>query len=215
MSESTPVYSIGAVAELVGIAPGTLRNWEDRFGLIIPLRSSGGHRLYSRLQVEHLRFLATRIGEGMQPGDAHRLLAEYLAAGGLPMVVVAESPRLGILLAERDPHAANLAGFFLKTEGYDTFLALSVAEAEGLFEREKPDVVIVDLLISDGAGMRLCRALKARGHVQVIAVSPLSSQDAALASGADAFLQKPIDPVELISTVRDLLMESSITKRPR
>jgi CheY-like chemotaxis protein len=190
-----------------------LRNWEERYALIVPLRGSGGHRLYSRVQVEQLRFLVIKIEEGMQPGDAHRLLGEHIASGGIPQNPVPESPRVGILLAERDPHAANLADFFLKTEGYETFLAIGVEEAEVKFEQEKPDVAIVDLLMSDGAGLKLCGALKEKGHVQVLAVSPLSTRDVALAAGADAFLQKPIDPIELISTVRDLLLESSITKR--
>jgi hypothetical protein len=51
------IYSIGAVGQMLGIPPATLRTWEERYGLPVPERSPGGHRLYSRDQVEQLRFV--------------------------------------------------------------------------------------------------------------------------------------------------------------
>ena len=53
---SRGVYSIGAVAQMLGIAVATIRNWEERYATIVPERSPGGHRLYSRDDVEQLRF---------------------------------------------------------------------------------------------------------------------------------------------------------------
>ena len=69
-----PVYSIGAVERMLGIAAATVRNWEERYGLVKPERSSGGHRLYSRTQVEQLRFVKQQLDGGLQPAEAHRLL---------------------------------------------------------------------------------------------------------------------------------------------
>lgn len=209
----TPVYSIGTVAGMVDVPSGTLRTWEERYGLVVPERSAGGHRLYSRNHVEYLRFVAKCIDDGMQPGDAHRLLAQRIAAGGPFTSPTPEAPRIGILLAERDPHAARLADFFLKTEGYETVIVFSADQAEATFEQEKPELAIVDLLISDGDGLALCQRLKEHGHVQILAVSSLATRDAALHAGASAFLQKPLDPLELVSTVRDLLRDSAITSR--
>lgn len=213
MVDSTPVYSIGTVAEMLDIPAGTLRTWEYRYGSVIPDRSRGGHRMYSRDQVEKLRFVSDRIAGGMQPGEAHRLLEHHIA-GGSPLTDSSfEAPRVGILLAERDPNAAELADFFLRTEGYETIVALGSDDAETIFEREKPKLVIVDLLISGGSGLALCRRLKEQGHAQILAVSPLSSREAALEAGADVFLQKPLDPLQLVSTVRDLLGSSAIIGR--
>ena len=111
------VYSIGAVAKMLGVPPTTIRTWEDRYGLIVPQRSPGGQRLFSREQVEHLRFVKDRLDAGMQPADAHRLLAEMLERGrsGEPSGV--RRPQLMILLAERDRYAAELEEYFLQTEG--------------------------------------------------------------------------------------------------
>jgi DNA-binding response OmpR family regulator len=66
-------------------------------------------------------------------------------------------------------------------------------------------VVIVELLISGGSGTDLCRRFKDDGAAAVIAVSTLTSREQALEAGADAFLQKPVDPLQLVSTVKDLL----------
>ena len=70
------IYSIGAVARMLGLPAQTLRAWEDRYQQIVPARSSGGQRLYSRDQVDQLSFIRNQIGLGLQPADAHRLLAE-------------------------------------------------------------------------------------------------------------------------------------------
>jgi CheY-like chemotaxis protein len=203
------------VAEMLDIPAGTLRTWEGRYGLVVPERSAGGQRLYSRDQIEMLRFVALSIAGGLQPGDAHRLLADRMAEGTPLTEPAPEAPRLGILLAERDAHAANLADFFLRTEGYETVVVLDADEAEASFEREKPELVVVDLLLSDGKGLALCRKLKQKGQTRILAVSSLATRQEALAAGADAFLQKPLDPLQLVATVRDMMRDSALTRRRR
>jgi DNA-binding transcriptional MerR regulator len=47
-----PVYSISAVARMLGVPVATIRTWEDRYEVVVPERSAGGHRLYRREQVE-------------------------------------------------------------------------------------------------------------------------------------------------------------------
>ena len=199
-------YSIGAVARMVRVPPATLRTWEERYGLVEPVRSAGGHRLYSRQDVERLRFVADRVREGISPGDAHRLLTE--ASGNLPLAAPDPGTRIVILLAERDPYAAEFAEYFLKTEGFDVVLALDAADAVGAVEADRPQLAIIDLLISGGAGLELCRDVHARG-IPVLALSSIATRDAALEAGASAFLQKPLEPLLLVSAVRDLLGTSS------
>src|SRR5215207_6894600 len=97
-----PTYSIGAVARMVVVPVATLRSWEERYGVVVPARSDGGQRLYSRDQLEQLRFLRSRIDEGMSPADAHRLLEQRAASDDVPLGETRR--RLLILLAERDPY---------------------------------------------------------------------------------------------------------------
>ena len=75
------LYSISAVGHMVELPVATLRTWEDRYALVVPDRNASGHRLYSRDQVEQLRFIRTRMAEGLSAADAHRLLDEELGAG--------------------------------------------------------------------------------------------------------------------------------------
>lgn len=211
---TTAIYSIGAVAGMLGVPAATLRTWEERYGIVMPERSPGGHRLFTRDHVQQLRFVVRSIEGGMQPADAHRLLADRLRED--PDHAVAGSgseTRLIIMLAERDPHAADLAEYFLRTEGYDTIVVMDASDAEALFDERSPHLAVVDLLLPGGAGPDLCRTFGQRGAL-VLAISPLESRDEALEYGADAFLQKPLDPLQLVSTVKDLLGESAFLRVP-
>lgn len=212
--DSRPIYSIGAVARLLDVTPGTIRTWEERYGVISPQRSPAGRRLYSRDELARLRFVKEKIDEGIQPADAHRLLAEQVEEGGsgVSRDRADESPRLLILLAERDPYAADLSEYFLRTEGYEVHLALDETDAEAKFRELSPQLAIIELLLSGGVGADLCRRLKEHHPVPILAVSSLEARDAALEAGADAFLQKPIEPFELVSTVKDLLGLSALAK---
>ena len=115
-----------------------------------------------------------------------------------------------MLLAERDSVAAELEQFFLRTEGYEVSLALEAGEAEERWLESRPRLAIVELMISGGSGTELCRRLKGNETGAVLAISVLELRDEALAAGADAFLQKPFDPLELVSTVKDLLGASAL-----
>jgi DNA-binding transcriptional MerR regulator len=210
VNHERPVYSISAVARMLEVPVATLRTWEDRYGQVIPARNDSGHRLFSRQQVEQLRFIRARMGEGASAADAHRLLAERME-GGTPLTAPSAQPatRLLILLAEADPYAAEFQEYFLKTEGFDVEVALGEEAAREAFAAASPAVVIVEVLISGGAGVGLCRHFRERPGVAVIAVSAVAARDAAIEAGADAFLLKPLDPLQLVSTVRDLLRSSA------
>ena len=205
------VYSIGAVARMLDVPAATIRNWEERYATVVPERSEGGHRLYSRDQVEDLRFVATEVSGGLSAADAHRLLGEQREAGQ-PVMSDGKNAgtRLLVLLAERDPVSAELQEFFLRTEGYEVKQAFAIGEAEEHWLENRPQLAIVELMISGGTGSQLCQRLKDHGAEAVLAISALEARDEALAAGADAFLQKPFDPLELVSTVKDLLGASAL-----
>src|SRR5256885_8776089 len=197
---------------MLEVPASTLRAWEERYGVIVPNRSGGSQRLYSRNQLELLRFIKRQIESGMSAADAHRVLSQELASGRLPADGEKEELRPLVLIAERDPYAAELSEYFLRTEGYEVATALDAIQARLQFEERSPDLVVLDLLISGGAGFRLCREFTARVGTRVLAVSALDSADEALQVGASAFLNKPIEPLQLISTVRDLLGTSALAR---
>jgi DNA-binding transcriptional MerR regulator len=217
-----PVFSISAVARMLGVPAATIRTWEERYRLILPDRTRSGHRLYRRDQVEQLRFVRSRTAEGLSAADAHRLLAERLDQGPLPPAERAElagfagpagldaadapAPRApaAILLAESDRYAAEMQEHFLTSVGFEVEVALSEAEARSALSSRRPAVAVIETLISGGSGLDLCRAFK-RSGVPVIVASVLQARDQALAAGADVFLGKPLNPSRLLSAIRDLL----------
>jgi CheY-like chemotaxis protein len=206
------IYSIGALSRMLGIAPATLRSWEDRYGIVIPERSAGSQRLYSRDQLDQLQYICAQMQAGLSAADAHRSLAEQLGSGSpFPIEERREPGERTILLVERDPYAAELAEYFLRTEGYDVHVVRAVDDAERLVEDHPVDLVIVDLMIGGGAGLRLCEQLGER--VRVLAVSALDQRDRALAAGAQAFIRKPFDSLSLVSATRDLIGTSAIVRR--
>jgi DNA-binding transcriptional MerR regulator len=211
------VYSIGAVARMVDIPTSTLRAWEERYSVIKPLRSEGSQRLYSRAQVEQLRFIKSQLDAGASAADAHRLLSQGIASDRIPAGAPDPSrdAHPTVLIAERDSYAAELAEYFLRTEGYEVAVALDATQARLYFEEHSPQVVVIDLLISGGAGFRLCAEFASRGTAQVLAVSAIDSADEAMRSGAAAFLHKPLEPLTLVSTVRDLLGTSALARQGR
>jgi DNA-binding transcriptional MerR regulator len=70
MADNTPIYNLKAVIKEVGLSPATLRAWERRYGLVKPQRSPGGHRLYSRQDIEVLKWLVERQNEGLSISSA-------------------------------------------------------------------------------------------------------------------------------------------------
>jgi DNA-binding transcriptional MerR regulator len=206
-----PVYSISAVARMLDVPVATLRTWEDRYGQVLPARNASGHRLYTRQQVEQLRFVRAQMSEGASAADAHRMLAERIETGEpLAGAAPGPAPRLLIQLAEANPYAAEFEEYFLKTEGFEVEVTLSESAAREAFAAAGPAVVIIEVLISGGAGLELCRFFREQDGAAIVVVSAVEAMDAAMDAGADAFLRKPLDPLQLVSTVRDLLRSSAL-----
>jgi DNA-binding transcriptional MerR regulator len=199
---------------MVGVPVSTLRSWEERYGLVIAVRSQGGQRRYTRAQYAQLSFIVEQLDQGFSPGDAHRLLAEQIERGEnlIDATGREEEPGVLVLIAERDRVAAGVEDYLLRTEGFRVEMAFSAEDALQMFDQLAPAVVIVELLLSGGVGGALIERLGQERAI-VIAVSPLAAQEVAAEVGAAAFLQKPLDPLVLVSTVRDLLGTSALSRR--
>src|SRR5690606_39868553 len=68
------LFPIREVVRLTGVNPVTLRAWERRYGLIQPLRTEGGHRLYSQADVEAIRSIITWTERGVAVSKGAQLL---------------------------------------------------------------------------------------------------------------------------------------------
>jgi len=82
---TTPTHNLKAVIKETGIAADTLRAWERRYGLPMPDRTPGGHRLYSQRDIEIIKWLMAKQGEGLSISRAVDLWNELTAAGQDPL----------------------------------------------------------------------------------------------------------------------------------
>ncbi len=68
--------NIAALSRRTGVAPDTLRKWEQRYGVLKPCRTDGGQRRYSELDVARVGWLLARLAEGYRIGEAAALLGD-------------------------------------------------------------------------------------------------------------------------------------------
>ncbi len=71
--DATPMYTVGQVAEILGVQTAFLRRL-DTLDVVSPSRSAGGQRRYSRLEIREIFALTELIGEGMSVAGAQRIL---------------------------------------------------------------------------------------------------------------------------------------------
>lgn len=85
MVNTTPAFNLKVVLKETGIAADTLRAWERRYGLPMPQRSAGGHRLYSQRDIETIKWLMKRQEDGLSISRAVDLWNEQMASGTDPL----------------------------------------------------------------------------------------------------------------------------------
>lgn len=76
VSNSSQPLRIGEFARRVGVAPELLRAWERRYGLLAPIRSSGGYRLYTEEDAERVGHMRRGLGEGLSAAEAAQAALE-------------------------------------------------------------------------------------------------------------------------------------------
>lgn len=95
--------------------------------------------------------------------------------------------------------------------GLNVLTANNAEEAIAKINHQKPDVIILDVVLPDRSGFELCRELKGKAETKQIPIVICSTKGGKLnqrwgmKQGADAYLVKPIDQVELVDTVKNLL----------
>lgn len=116
-----------------------------------------------------------------------------------------------VLIVDDDDRIVEAFTVLLAHDGYQTFTARSGAEALRIVDDMPPDVIVLDVRLPGMDGIEVCRTIKANHSthfIQVILVTGMTARDRridGLKAGADEFLDKPIDPLELTTRVRSLL----------
>jgi DNA-binding response OmpR family regulator len=123
-----------------------------------------------------------------------------------------------ILLVEDDPSAIRLVSFTLEQEGYEVLTASNGLEGLRKAREEKPDLLVLDVMLPGLDGFEVCQRLRADAETASLPVLMLSAKaqeidrTTGMKVGADDYLPKPADPAEIIARVASLLEKSAATQ---
>jgi DNA-binding response OmpR family regulator len=114
-----------------------------------------------------------------------------------------------ILVVDDELDVAKALKFRLKASGYTVVLAYDSVQGFMMANKEKPDLIILDIMIPGGGGFVVAERLKqssATHHIPIIFLTGISGgEDKAYKIGASGYLMKPYQPEKLLETIHDAL----------
>ncbi|MFI8594565.1 MtrAB system response regulator MtrA [Microbacterium sp. NPDC078428] len=113
-----------------------------------------------------------------------------------------------ILVVDDDTALAEMIGIVLRTEGFEPAFCADGAAAVDTFRAERPDLILLDLMLPGMDGIEVCTRVRAESGVPIIMLT--ARTDTAdvvrgLESGADDYIVKPFNPKELVARIRTRL----------
>ncbi|MFJ7982852.1 response regulator transcription factor [Lysinibacillus xylanilyticus] len=113
-----------------------------------------------------------------------------------------------VLIVDDDPEIRNLISIYLENEGLETIKASDALEALELLEVHHFDLIILDIMMPEMDGIEACMKIREERNMPIIMLSAKSDdidKIQGLSSGADDYLSKPFNPLELIARVKSQL----------
>lgn len=113
-----------------------------------------------------------------------------------------------ILICDDQPLIHETLGVYLKNEGYAYSSAMDGEEALVKYESEKPDLIILDLMMPKKTGIEVCRELRQKSRVPIIILTAKGEEIdriLGLELGADDYIVKPFSAREVIARVKAVL----------
>jgi two-component system alkaline phosphatase synthesis response regulator PhoP len=113
-----------------------------------------------------------------------------------------------VLVVDDDPGIVKVVRAYLKQEGFQVLVAYDGKKAMHVARHDKPDLVVLDLMLPEMDGWEVCRALRKESDVPIIMLTARVEETDKLIGlelGADDYVTKPFSPRELVARVRTVL----------
>ena len=110
-----------------------------------------------------------------------------------------------ILVVDDEPEIADLVGVYLRSEGFTVHTCGTAKEALDTLAHQSVDLAILDVMLPDKSGFELCGELRREHRFQVLMLTAKSSdmdKITGLTIGADDYITKPFNPLELVARVK-------------
>src|SRR5512133_1045795 len=117
-----------------------------------------------------------------------------------------------ILLVDDEPEILEICRDYLKASGYDVITAKDGAQGLSSARREKPDLVVLDLMMPEMDGLDFCRTLRRESDVPIIMLTARVEETDKLIGleiGADDYVTKPFSPRELVARAKVVLRRTA------
>jgi two-component system alkaline phosphatase synthesis response regulator PhoP len=113
-----------------------------------------------------------------------------------------------ILIVDDEPQIVEICKDYLKAAGYDTVTASNGLQGVSLARREKPDLIVLDLMMPEMDGLEVTRTIRRESGVPIIMLTARVEETDKLIGlelGADDYITKPFSPRELVARIRVVL----------
>ena len=117
-----------------------------------------------------------------------------------------------VLVVDDEPIVREIVAEYLNREGFRTLEAADGEAAKTLVESERPDLIVLDLMLPGTDGLSVCRWIRARSTLPVIMLTARGEEAdriVGLELGADDYVTKPFSPRELAARVRTVLRRTA------
>ena len=117
-----------------------------------------------------------------------------------------------ILIVDDEENICELVRLYIEKEGFDAIIANDGQEAVAKFNKEKPDLIRLDIMLPIKDGWQVCREIRAQSKVPIIMLTAKGEtfdKVLGLELGADDYVVKPFEPKELIARIRAVLRRSA------
>jgi two-component system alkaline phosphatase synthesis response regulator PhoP len=124
-----------------------------------------------------------------------------------------------ILVVDDEIYIVHILDFSLGMEGYEVVTALDGEQALEKLQSERPDLIVLDIMMPKLDGYEVCKAIKSNAETRHIPVILLSAkgrnvdQKLGFDVGADDYITKPFSPRKLVERINQLLGQA-VTERP-